>query len=72
MGTLRSSQTRELEKAVTLRRPLAPDSGSVVNRGRVVHVASYADKFLFTSERLNQPGERLSRVKRQESPGDGS
>ncbi len=29
-------------------------------RGRVVHVASYAEKFLFTSEQLNQPVERLS------------
>jgi ATP-binding cassette subfamily F protein uup len=28
--------------------------------GRVVHVASYATKFLFTSEQLNQPVERLS------------
>ena len=45
---------------MTLRRALAPDSDSVVYQGRVVHVASYADKFLFTSEQLNQPVERLS------------
>jgi ATP-binding cassette subfamily F protein uup len=32
----------------------------VVYQGRVVHVASYATKFLFTSEQLNQPVERLS------------
>ena len=32
----------------------------MVYQGRVVHVASYADKFLFTSEQLNQPVERLS------------
>jgi ATP-binding cassette subfamily F protein uup len=31
-----------------------------VYQGRVVHVASYATKFLFTSEQLNQPVERLS------------
>ena len=49
------SQTRELEEGVTLRRALAPDSDSVVYQGRVVHVASYATKFLFTSEQLNQP-----------------
>ena len=54
------SQTRELDEKVTLRRALAPDSDSVVYQGRVIHVASYADKFLFTSEQLNQPVERLS------------
>jgi ATP-binding cassette subfamily F protein uup len=54
------SQIRELEEGVTLRRALAPDSDSVVYQGRVVHVASYAAKFLFTSEQLNQPVERLS------------
>lgn len=54
------SQMRELDESVTLRRALAPDSDSVVYQGRVVHVASYATKFLFTSEQLNQPVERLS------------
>jgi ATP-binding cassette subfamily F protein uup len=54
------SQMRELEEGVTLRRALAPDSDSVVYQGRVVHVASYATKFLFASEQLNQPVERLS------------
>ena len=54
------SQMRELEGDVTLRRALAPDSDSVIYQGRVIHVASYASKFLFTSEQLNQPVERLS------------
>jgi ATP-binding cassette subfamily F protein uup len=54
------SQMRELDESVTLRRALAPDSDSVMYQGRVVHVASYATKFLFTSEQLNQPVERLS------------
>jgi ATP-binding cassette subfamily F protein uup len=54
------SQARELEEGVTLRRALAPDSDSVLYQGRVVHVASYAGRFLFTSEQLNQPVERLS------------
>jgi ATP-binding cassette subfamily F protein uup len=54
------SQMRELDEGVTLRRALAPDSDSVMYQGRVVHVASYAAKFLFTSEQLNQPVERLS------------
>lgn len=54
------SQMRELDEGVTLRRALAPDSDSVVYQSRVIHVASYATKFLFTSEQLNQPVERLS------------
>jgi ATP-binding cassette subfamily F protein uup len=54
------SQMRELSERVTLRRALAPDSDSVVYQGRVVHVASYAQKFLFSGDQLNQPVERLS------------
>jgi ATP-binding cassette subfamily F protein uup len=54
------SQMRELDNSLTLRRALAPDSDAVVYQDRVVHVASYAAKFLFTSEQLNQPVERLS------------
>ncbi len=54
------SQMRELDASVTLRRALAPDADAVVYQGRVTHVASYAAKFLFTGEQLNQPVERLS------------
>ncbi len=54
------SQMRELDESLTLRRALAPDADAVVYQGRVVHVASYAAKFLFTGEQLNQPVERLS------------
>ncbi len=54
------SQMREMPAGVTLRRALAPDSDSVVYAGNVVHVASYAAKFLFTGDQLNQPVERLS------------
>jgi ATP-binding cassette subfamily F protein uup len=53
-------QIREIDQNLTLRRALAPDSDSVVYRDRVVHVASWAAKFLFTSEQLNQPVRRLS------------
>ena len=60
LRTVYFSQARELEEGVTLRRALAPDSDSVLYRGRVVHVASYASRFLFTSDQLNQPVERLS------------
>ena len=54
------SQMRELDEELTLRRALAPDSDSVIYQDRVVHVASYAARFLFTSEQLNQPVSRLS------------
>lgn len=54
------SQMREIDTTLTLRRALAPDSDAVVYQGSVVHVASYAAKFLFTGEQLNQPVERLS------------
>src|SRR4029077_12107854 len=53
-------QNRPLDLAVTLRRALGPDSDSVVYQDRVVHVASWAARFLFTGEQLNQPVGRLS------------
>jgi ATP-binding cassette subfamily F protein uup len=53
-------QTRQLDPDVTLRRALAPDSDSVIYQDRVVHVASWAARFLFTGEQLNQPIGRLS------------
>jgi ATP-binding cassette subfamily F protein uup len=54
------SQTRELDENLTLRRALAPEGDSVVYQGRVVHVASWAARFLFTGEQLNQPVRNLS------------
>ncbi len=53
-------QSRKLDESVTLRRALAPEGDSVIYQDRVIHVASWASKFLFTSEQLNQPVERLS------------
>ena len=53
-------QRRELDPNVTLRRALAPEGDSVMYQDRVTHVASWAAKFLFKSEQLNQPVERLS------------
>lgn len=53
-------QLRQLDPNVTLRRALAPDSDSVIYRERVIHVNSWAARFLFTSEQLNQPVGRLS------------
>jgi ATP-binding cassette subfamily F protein uup len=53
-------QNRRLDPELTLRRALAPASDSVIYRERVIHVASWAARFLFTSEQLNQPVGRLS------------
>jgi ATP-binding cassette subfamily F protein uup len=53
-------QTRALDDDVTLRRALAPDGDSVIYRDRVIHVAGWAARFLFTGEQLGQPVSRLS------------
>jgi ABC transport system ATP-binding/permease protein len=53
-------QNRELNSALTLRRALAPEGDSVIYQDRVIHVAAWAARFLFTGEQLNQPVERLS------------
>ena len=53
-------QNRSLDEELTLKRALAPDADSVVFNGRTIHVASWAERFLFTSEQLNQPIHRLS------------
>ena len=53
-------QGRKLDATMTLRRALAPDGDSVIYQDRVVHVASWAARFLFTGEQLDQPVERLS------------
>jgi len=53
-------QNRQLDPDVTLRRALAPNSDSVIYRDRVIHVAAWAARFLFSGEQLNQPVGRLS------------
>ncbi len=53
-------QNRELDPDVSLRRALAPDSDSVIYRDRVIHVAGWAARFLFTGEDLNRPVGRFS------------
>ncbi|WP_047490067.1 ABC-F family ATP-binding cassette domain-containing protein [Terriglobus sp. TAA 43] len=54
------SQAREIDTKLTLRQALSPEGDSVVHNGRQIHVASWAARFLFTGEQLNQPVERLS------------
>jgi ATP-binding cassette subfamily F protein uup len=53
-------QNRRLDPDVLLRRALAPDSDSVIYQDRVIHVASWAARFLFSGEDLNRPVGRLS------------
>jgi ATP-binding cassette subfamily F protein uup len=53
-------QRRQLDFDMTLRRALAPDSDAVIYQGRVIHVASWAAKFLFDAEDLNQKVGKLS------------
>src|SRR5206468_11738646 len=60
LRTVYFDQTRQLDTNMTLRCALAPDGDSVVYQDRVIHVASWAAKFLFTGDQLNQPVERLS------------
>jgi ABC transport system ATP-binding/permease protein len=49
-----------MDESLTLRCALAPESDSVIYQDRVIHVASWASRFLFTGEQLNQPVSRLS------------
>ncbi len=53
-------QNRPLDPALTLRRALAPHSDSVVYQDRTIHVASWAARFMFANEQLNQTVDRLS------------
>jgi ABC transport system ATP-binding/permease protein len=53
-------QRRQINPDQSLRRALAPDSDSVIYRDRVIHVASWAARFLFTSDQLDQPVHKLS------------
>jgi ATP-binding cassette subfamily F protein uup len=54
------SQMRDLDENLTLRRALAPEGDGVNYQGRIIHVASWASRFLFTGEQLNQPVRNLS------------
>jgi ATP-binding cassette subfamily F protein uup len=53
-------QNRELDPELLLRRALAPDSDAVIYQNNVIHVASWAARFLFTAEDLNRRVGKLS------------
>ncbi|MBL8999507.1 MAG: ABC-F family ATP-binding cassette domain-containing protein [Phycisphaerae bacterium] len=55
------SQTRdEIDPSVTLREALSPQTDSVVFQGRLIHINTWARRFLFTDEQLKQPVRALS------------
>lgn len=51
---------RQLDQEKTLQQSLSADSESVVYQGRSLHVATWAKKFLFSTEQLKLPISRLS------------
>lgn len=53
-------QNRALDPELLLKRALAPDSDSVIYQDRVIHVASWAARFLFTAADLNRRVAKLS------------
>jgi ABC transport system ATP-binding/permease protein len=54
-------QHREpIDMSTTVRRALAPEGDQVVYQGRPIHVATFARRFLFGPEQLEQPVARLS------------
>jgi ATP-binding cassette subfamily F protein uup len=53
-------QNRQLNPDILLKRALSPDSDSVIYQDRVIHVAGWAARFLFTGEDLNRPVGQLS------------
>ena len=53
-------QRQAMKSAVSLRRFLAPDADSVVFQGNLLHVASYARRFLFQPQQLDTPVMSLS------------
>ncbi|HXN25695.1 MAG TPA: ATP-binding cassette domain-containing protein, partial [Candidatus Acidoferrales bacterium] len=53
-------QNRQLDPEASLRRAFAPDSDSVIYQERVIHVAAWAARFLFSGEDLSRPVGRLS------------
>jgi ATP-binding cassette subfamily F protein uup len=53
-------RTERLDLEISLRRTLCPDGDSVIYRGRPIHVAGWAKRFLFRSDQLEMPVSSLS------------
>jgi ABC transport system ATP-binding/permease protein len=53
-------RAEHLDLEVSLRRTLCPEGDSVIYRGRPIHVAGWAKRFLFREEQLEMPMSRFS------------
>ena len=58
--TFAQDRTEHLDLEESLRRTLCPDGDSVIYRGRPIHVAGWAKRFLFRSDQLEMPVSSLS------------
>ena len=58
--TFAQDRNAHLEPQVSLRRTLCPEGDSVIYRGRPIHVAGWAKRFLFRDDQLETPVSRLS------------
>jgi ATP-binding cassette subfamily F protein uup len=60
MVSFAQDRTEHLDLEKTLRRTLCPEGDSVIYRGRPIHVAGWAKRFLFQNEQLEMPVSSLS------------
>ncbi len=58
--TFAQDRNEHLDPAQSLRRALCPEGDSVIYRGRTIHVAGWAKRFLFREEQLDMPVSSLS------------
>ena len=58
--TFAQDRGEQLDLDVTLRRTLCPEGDSVIYRGRPIHVAGWAKRFLFREEQLEMSMSRFS------------
>jgi len=58
--TFAQDRTEHLDLETSLRRALCPEGDSVIYRGRPIHVAGWAKRFLFRSDQLELPVSSLS------------
>ena len=58
--TFAQDRGAHLDLEISLRRTLCPEGDSVIYRGRPIHVAGWAKRFLFRDEQLDMPVSKLS------------
>jgi ABC transport system ATP-binding/permease protein len=58
--TFAQDRTEHLDLTSSLRRALCPEGDSVIYRGRPIHVAGWAKRFLFRADQLELPVSNLS------------